>query len=121
MHIFTAEVYIFTAEVYLPITDEVGMSLTLVSGGKSVLHEDNDKHNEVKSPHLNLQSYNLLHNQHIRFTLLSCNIIKANILKHFTTIHKGWNLPHLWGWVILNDPSHTYLLQGPCIKKCTAN
>ena len=56
-------------------------------GGESVLHKDNIKHNEFKS-HLNLQSYNLLHNPHIRFTLLSCDIM-TYILKHFTTIHKG--------------------------------
>lgn len=87
MHTFTAEVYHVRSN--LPITDEIGMSLTLVSGGKSVLHKDNDKHNEVKTPHLNLQSYNLLHNPHIRFTLLSSDIIMINILKHFTTIHKG--------------------------------
>jgi hypothetical protein len=86
MHTFTAEVYHVRSN--LPITDGKGMSIKLVSGGKSVLHEDNNKHNEVKS-HLNPQSYNLLHNPHIRFTLLSCDIIMTNILKHFTTIHKG--------------------------------
>jgi len=87
MHTFAAEVY--HARSNLPVTDEKGMSITLVSGEESVLHEDNDKHNEVKSPPLNPQSYNLLHNPHIRFTLLSCDIIMTNILKYFATIHKG--------------------------------
>jgi hypothetical protein len=86
MHTFTAEVY--HARSNLPITDEKGMYITVVSGGKSMLHKDSNKHNEVKS-HLNPQSYNSLHNPHIRFTLLSCDIIMTNILKHSTTIHTG--------------------------------
>lgn len=57
-------------------------------GGKSVLHKDNDKHNNVKY-HFNTQSHNLLHDPHIRFTLISCDIFMTNILKHFITIHKG--------------------------------
>jgi len=86
MHTFTAEMY--HARSNLPVTDEKGMSITLVSGGKNMLHADNNKHNKVKSPHLHPQSYNLLHNPHIRFTLLSCDVIMTKILKHFTTIHK---------------------------------
>jgi len=87
MHTFTAEVYHATSN--LPTTDEKVMSITVVSGGKSVLHKDDDKHNEVKSPHLNPQSHNSLHNPQTRFTRLSCDIIMTNILKHFTTIHTG--------------------------------
>jgi len=63
MHTFIAEVY--HARSNLPITDEKGMYITVVSGGESVLHKDNDKHNEVKSPHLNPQSHNSLQNPHI--------------------------------------------------------